>query len=245
MPGVLRVMYHGNAPTLYRPVPGDQNAVVDESRPPFEDEVIYYSGQYVAAVVAETMEQAKAAADAVRVEYAAETPNVALDLDDGWKSLNAESHRGDAEKAFAAAPVQVDETYVTPAETHNPIELHASVAVWDGKKFTLYETTQSLLNHQAVMAQFLGVPNENVQIVMKYLGSGFGGKLWPWTHAPLAAAAARELNRPVKAVVSRKMMFSNVGHRPRTQQRIRLGAAPDGKLLSAASRLRQRHLDDQ
>lgn len=232
MPGVLRVMYHGNAPTIYRPVPGDENAIVDESRPPFEDEVIYYNGQYVAAVLAETFEQAKAAADAVHVEYAAETPNVAPDLADGWKSLNVESHRGDAEKAFAAAPVQVDETYLTPAETHNPIELHASVAVWDGRKFTLYETTQSLLNHQAVMAQFLGVPNENVQIVMKYLGSGFGGKLWPWTHAPLAAAAARELNRPVKAVISRKMMFSNVGHRPRTQQRIRLGATPDGKLLS-------------
>jgi xanthine dehydrogenase YagR molybdenum-binding subunit len=232
MPGVLCVMYHGNAPTLYRPIPHDQDAVVDESRPPFEDEIIYYGGQYVAAVVAETMEQAKAAADAVHVEYVTETPNVARDLSDGWKTLKAESHRGDAEKAFAAAPVKVDETYITPVETHNPIELHASVAVWDGKKFTLYETTQSLLNHQAVMAQFLGVPNENVQIVMKFLGSGFGGKLWPWTHAPLAAAAARELNRPVKAVVSRRMMFSNVGHRPRTQQRIRLGAAPDGKLLS-------------
>jgi xanthine dehydrogenase YagR molybdenum-binding subunit len=232
MPGVLRVMYHGNAPRLYRPIPNDENAVVDESRPPFDDEIIYYSGQYVAAVVAETFEQARAAADAIHIEYATETPNVALDLSDGWKSLNVESHRGDAEKAFAAAPVQLDQTYVTPAETHNPIELHASVAVWDGRKFTLYETTQSLLNHQAVMAQFLGVPNENVQIVMKYLGSGFGGKLWPWTHAPLAAAAARELNRPVKAVISRKMMFTSVGHRPRTQQRIRLGATPDGKLVS-------------
>jgi xanthine dehydrogenase YagR molybdenum-binding subunit len=86
MPGVLRVMYHGNAPALYRPIPGDQDAVVDESRPPFEDEIIYYSGQYVAAVVAETMEQAKAAADAVRVEYATETPNVSLDLSDGKPS---------------------------------------------------------------------------------------------------------------------------------------------------------------
>ena len=232
MPGVLRVMYHGNAPALYRPIPGDQDAIVDESRPPFEDEEIYYAGQYVAAVVAETFELAKAAADAVQVEYAAEPPNVESDLSDGWKHLDVESHRGDAEKAFAAAPIQIDQTYVTPAETHNPIELHASVAVWDGRKFILYETTQSIMNHQAVMAQFLGVPAENVQIVMKYLGSGFGGKLWPWTHAPLAAAAARELNRPVKAVVSRKMMFSNVGHRPRTQQRIRLGAAPDGKLVS-------------
>lgn len=232
MPGVLRVMYHGHTPTMYRPVPGDDNAVVDESRPPFEDETIYYSGQYVAAVVAETMQQAQAAADAIHVEYAVEPPSVARDLSDGWASLKTESHRGDAEKAFADASIKVDETYVTPAETHNPIELHASVAVWDGSKFTLYETTQAVQNHQAVMAQFLGVPKENVQIIMKYLGSGFGGKLWPWTHAPMAAAAARELNRPVKTVVSRRMMFTNVGHRPRTQQRIRLSAAPDGKLLS-------------
>ena len=232
MPGVLRVYYHGHAPTLYRPVPNDNDATVDETRPAFEDNTIHYAGQYVAAVVAETFEQATAAAAAVDVEWAPETPNVAPDLGDSWKDLSKENDRGDAEKAFASAPVQVDQTYVTPTETHNPIELHASVAVWDGTNFTLYETTQSLLNHQAVMAQFLGVPRENVRIVMKYLGSGFGGKLWPWSHAPIAAAAARDLNRPVKAVVTRRAMFSNVGHRPRTQQRIRLGANPDGRLVS-------------
>jgi xanthine dehydrogenase YagR molybdenum-binding subunit len=232
MPGVLRVYYHGHAPALYRLVPNDDDAFADESRPAFEDNTVYYAGQYVAAVVAETFEQANAAAAAIHVEYAPETPNVALDLSDSWKDLGKESDRGDAEKAFASAPVQVDQTYVTPTETHNPIELHASVAVWDGQNFTLYETTQALLNHQAVMAQFLGVPRENVRIVMKYLGSGFGGKLWPWSHAPIAAAAARDLNRPVKAVVPRRAMFSNVGHRPRTQQRIRLGATPDGHLVS-------------
>src|ERR1700759_4613861 len=93
MPGVLCVMYHGHGPSLYRPIPGDQDAIVDESRPPFEGEVIYYGGQYVAAVVAETMEQARAAADAISVEYASEIPNVALDLSDGWESLQVESHR--------------------------------------------------------------------------------------------------------------------------------------------------------
>jgi xanthine dehydrogenase YagR molybdenum-binding subunit len=82
------------------------------------------------------------------------------------------------------------------------------------------------------MAQMLGVPRENVQIVMKFLGSGFGGKLWPWSQAMLAAVAARDLNRPVKVVVDRSQMFTSVGHRPRTQQRIRLGATPDGKLVS-------------
>jgi xanthine dehydrogenase YagR molybdenum-binding subunit len=117
-------------------------------------------------------------------------------------------------------------------ETHNPIELHASVANWDGHRYILYETTQSLINHQAIMAQVLGVPPEQIQIVMKFLGSGFGGKLWPWTHAPLAAAISRDLNRPVKLVVDRHMMFTNVGHRPRTQQLIRLGATTEGKLTS-------------
>ena len=232
MPGVLRVYYHGHAPTLYRPVPNDEEAFLDETRPAFEDDTVHYAGQYVAAVVAETFEQATAAAAAVHVDYAPETPNVALDLGDSWKDLRKESARGDSEKAFDSAPVQIDETYFTPTETHNPIELHASVAVWDGANFTLYETTQSLINHQIVMAQFLGVPRENVRIVMKYLGTGYGGKLWPWSHAPIAAAAARDLNRPVKAVVTRRAMFTSVGHRPRTQQRIRLGATPDGHLVS-------------
>jgi len=128
--------------------------------------------------------------------------------------------------------VKIDETYVTPVETHNPMELHASVSIWDGSKFTLYETTQGVVNHRAVMAQVLGVPKENVQVISRFLGSGFGGKLFPWPHSALAAAASRDLNRPVKLVISRSMMFSNVGHRPLTQQRVRLAATPDGKLVS-------------
>jgi len=88
------------------------------------------------------------------------------------------------------------------------------------------------MNHLAVMAQVLGVPKENIQVISKFIGSGFGGKLFPWPHSALAAAASRRLNRPVKLTLSRKMMFSNVGHRPRTQQRMRLGATQEGKLLS-------------
>jgi xanthine dehydrogenase YagR molybdenum-binding subunit len=232
MPGVLRVYRYGHAPAMYRPLPDDEDAHVDEMRPPFEDEVIYYSGQYVAVVIAGTLQQAQAAADAIVVEYQTDKPNVATDLSSGFSQLKEGSHRGDADAAFATAPVKIEYTYVTPVETHNPIELHASVAVWQNNAYTLYETTQSLKNHQAAMAQILGVPPENVQIVMKFLGSGFGGKLWPWTHSAMAAVASRDLGRPVKIVVSRRMMFSNVGHRPRTQQRIRLGARPDGKLLA-------------
>jgi xanthine dehydrogenase YagR molybdenum-binding subunit len=233
MRGVVRIYSHGNVPKLYRPVPNDENAHVDETRPPFEDETISYAGQYVAVVVAETLEQARAAARAVKVEYDAEKPSLSLDLSDGFTdNMKEESKRGDVDAAFASAAVKLDQTYVTPIETHNPIELHASVATWDGNRYVLYETTQSLMNHQAAMAQMLGVPKENVHIVMKFLGSGFGGKLWPWPHAVLAASAARDLNRPVKLVVDRHMMFTNVGHRPRTQQRMRLSASADGKLTS-------------
>src|SRR5580698_4016825 len=233
MRGVVRIYRYGNAPKLYRPNGQDENAHVDETRPPLEDEVIYYNGQYVAVVFAETVEQARAAAHAIRVEYTEEKPAVSLDLSDGFNDQMKEiSKRGDVDAGFAGAPVKLDQTYVTPVETHNPIELHSTVAVWDGENFKLFETTQSIMNHQAAMSQMLGVPKENVQIVMKFLGSGFGGKLWPWTHDVLAAAGARDLGRPVKLVIERRMMFSNVGHRPRTQQRIRLGATQEGKLTS-------------
>jgi xanthine dehydrogenase YagR molybdenum-binding subunit len=231
MRGVLRIYRYGHVPRLYRPNGQDENAHVDEARPPFEDEVIYYNGQYVAVVFAETIEQARAAARAIRVEYESEKPNVSLDLSEGFTDkMQHVSKRGDVDAGFTTAAVKVDQTYVTPVETHNPIELHSTVAVWDGDRYKLYETTQSIMNHQAAMAQMLGVPKENVQIVMKFLGSGFGGKLWPWTHDVLAAAGARDLGRPVKLVIERKMMFATVGHRPRTQQRIRLAATQEGKL---------------
>ena len=143
-----------------------------------------------------------------------------------------QSERGDADAAFASAPVKLDQTYVTPSETHNPIELHATIAIWDGSALTLYESTQGVVNQRGVLAQMFGLPKENVRVISRFLGSGFGGKLFPWTHSPLAAAAARQLGRPVKLVISRKMMFQTVGHRARTQQRVRLGATPDGKLVS-------------
>src|SRR5271156_2812130 len=232
MAGVKAVYTRQNLGKLFRTAPAqDFTGILDERRPPFEDDTIRYYGQYVAAVVASTYEQAVAAAVAVKVMYRSNKPDVRdhLEPDDKPK---ADSQRGDPDKAFEAAPVKVDETYVTPVETHNPIELHASVAVWDGQNFTLYETSQAVMNSRDVLSQWLGVPQENVRVISRFLGSGFGGKLWPWTHCAIAASAARNLNRPVKLVLTRDMMFQSVGHRPRTQQRIRLGAAPDGKLIS-------------
>ena len=243
MPGVRAVFHRENIGKIFRSIqePGFAG-ICDERRPPFEDDAVRYYGQYVALAVADTFEAAKAAADAVRVTYARDTPNVETELkaDDDPEVVattfspreRLQSQRGDAEAAFASAPVKIDQTYVTPAETHNPLELHATTAIWDGPTLTLYESSQGVFNLRGVLAQMFGLPTENVRVITRFVGSGFGSKLFPWTHCSLAAAAARQLGKPVKLVVSRKMMFQTVGHRPRTQQRVRLGATPDGKLVS-------------
>ena len=233
MPGVLQVFHHGNMEGVYRLIPHEEDGTTSEARPPFEDDKIYYWGQYVALVVAETLEQATAAADAVRVEYDADKPDVRTKLDDGFSGQRQSSwKRGDPDQALSTAPVVIDQTYFTPVETHNPMEMHGTVAVWDGDNLTLYECSQGVVNHRTVMSQAVGVPIENVRVISRFIGSGFGGKLFPWPQSTMAAAAARKLKRPVKLSVNRRMMFCNVGHRPRTEQHIRLGATKDGKLTA-------------
>src|SRR5256885_7713731 len=243
MSGVRAIFHRENFGKIFRSVQGQGfEGISDERRPPFEDDIVRYYGQYVALAVADTFEAAKGAADAVRVTYAKEKPNVDTDLkaDDEPDVVpttvaptpRLQSKRGDPEGAFASAPVKLDQSYVTPTETHNPLELHATTAVWEDSRLTLYESTQSIFNTRSVLAQMFGLPKENVRVVTKFVGSGFGSKLWPWTHCSLAAAAARQLGKSVKVVVNRKMMFQSVGHRPRTQQRVRLGATSEGKLVS-------------
>jgi xanthine dehydrogenase YagR molybdenum-binding subunit len=232
MPGVLLVLHHGKIDSVYRFYPHESDGTISEARPPFADQNIYYWGQFVAAVIAETLEQAKAAAQAIKVEYEVETPDVNPDLSNFQGPRPESWKRGDPDQALASAPVTIDETYITPAETHNPMELHGTVAVWDGDDVTLYECTQGVVNHRTVMSEVLGTPRENVRVISRFIGSGFGGKLFPWPQSAIAASAAKTLNRPVKISVDRRMMFSNTGHRPRTQQRIRLGATLDGKLTA-------------
>ena len=243
MPGIRAVLHRGNIGKIFRSTPApDFDRVCLERRPPFEDDTIRYWGQYIALAVADTFETAKAAADTVRATYSKEKFNVESHLEAGndldvvftayGPMERLQSHRGDAAAALENAAVKLDETYVTPAETHNPLELHSTVALWDGPLLTLYDSTQGVVNMRSVLSQMFGLPKENVRVISKFLGSGFGGKLYPWTHVPLAAAAARQVGKPVKLVVSRKMMFQAVGHRARTQQRVRLGASRDGKLVS-------------
>src|SRR5438874_1958321 len=243
MPGVRAIFHRGNIGKIFRSVQGQGfEGIIDERRPPFEDDIIRYYGQYIALAVADTFQAAAAAAAAVHVTYLKEKPNVETDLkaDDEpdvvpttfAPTKRVQSERGDAESAFASAPVKLDQTYVTPTHTHNPIELQATVAMWDESTLTIYEESQGIFNLQGVLAQMFGLPKENVRVITKFVGSGFGSKLWPWTHCALAVAAARQLGQPVKLVMSRKMMFQTVGHRPRTQQRVRLGATTNGKLVS-------------
>jgi xanthine dehydrogenase YagR molybdenum-binding subunit len=243
MPGVRAIFHRGNIGNIFRSVQGQGfEGIVDERRPPFEDDVVRYYGQYIALAVADTFESAKAAADAVRATYARDKfnvdPNLQADPEPDVVATTfaltkrVQSERGNAESTFASAPVKVDQTYATPTETHNPIELQAATAVWDGSMLTIYEESQGVFNLQSVLAQMFGLPKEHVRVITKFVGSGFGSKLWPWTHCALAVAAARKLGKPVKLVLSRRMMFQSVGHRPRTQQRVRLGATRDGKLVS-------------
>src|SRR5207253_8072841 len=165
MPGVRAILHRQNIGKIFRSVKGPGlEGICDERRPPFEDDVVRYYGQYVALAVADTFEIAKAAADAVRVTYAKDKPNVATDLKADDKP-EVESQRGDADAAFATAPVKLDQVYVTPAETHNPIELHATTAIWDGATLTLFEASQGVVNLLSGIAEMLGLPKENVRVI--------------------------------------------------------------------------------
>jgi xanthine dehydrogenase YagR molybdenum-binding subunit len=234
-PGVVEIFHHDNFEKLREApstgMPDGPDPIVDERRPPLSDTTIRYYGQYIALVVAETFEAASEGAMLVRATYRPTDPATPLGGEPTGPARE-ENARGDVDSAFAAAPVRIDAVYETPVETHNPIELHATVAAWAAGRVTLYETTQAVVNHRRVLSIMLGVPASHVRVVSHFLGSGFGGKLWPWPQSPLAAAAARTLQRPVKVVVTRPMMFQNVGHRPYTHQRIRIAAERDGTIVA-------------
>src|SRR5436853_401701 len=172
MPGVQAIFHRANIGKIFRSVKGEGlDGICEERRSPFEDDVVRYYGQYVALAVADTFENAKAAADAVQVTYAREKHNVDINLqaDDDPAEFGTtfgpvkrlQSERGDPDAAFASAPVKLDQTYVTPAETHNPIELQATVALWDQSNLTIYEESQGVFNLRSVLAPMFGLPKEN------------------------------------------------------------------------------------
>ena len=204
-----------------------------------QDDGVRYNGQPIGLVVADTLEHAREAADLVRVRY--ETENAVLDWSTAPLNRPEEVHplggertvtRGDVAQGLAPAAVKIDQTYVTPLENHNPMEVHSTLAQWDGDSLTLYESTQGITSVRNTVARHLGVPPEKVRVVAHFTGGGFGSKGGPWSHETLAAMAAREVGRPVKLVLTRRQMFGPVGGRPRTEQRVTLGASRDGVLTA-------------
>ncbi|MHA3026930.1 xanthine dehydrogenase family protein molybdopterin-binding subunit [Chromohalobacter israelensis] len=237
MPGVIDIFHHGHFPSLYRtPSSFVQGNKVEETRLPFEDERVYYEGQFVALVVADSFENARAAARHVEVEYASESAvaNLAQGLDDNGTQAGSGNHsRGDASGAFEDAAASIDVTYHTPVETHNPMEMHASVAYWDAQgNLTIYDASQGVVVERNALSKIFAIAPERITVHAPYIGSGFGSKLWTWPHAVATAAVAREVGRPVQLVVPRQQMFTTTGHRPETRQRMRLATDANGRLVS-------------
>jgi xanthine dehydrogenase YagR molybdenum-binding subunit len=195
--------------------------------------------QAVAVVVADTFEEARAAAALVKVKYAAakgsfDLATVKDDAKDPGDVQGSPSHSsvGDFDGAFASAPVKLDESYATPDHAHAMMEPHASVASWEGDKVTVWTSNQMIAWGARDLALTLDVPQDKVRMVSPFIGGGFGGKLFLRSEALLAALGARAAERAVKVALTRPQMFNNTTHRPATLQRIRIGATPDGKITA-------------
>ncbi|HKW47394.1 MAG TPA: xanthine dehydrogenase family protein molybdopterin-binding subunit, partial [Gemmatimonadaceae bacterium] len=208
-----------------------------------QDDVVRYNGQPIGVVVADTFEHAREAVDLVRVTYESERP--VLDWNKAPTNPPEDVHplggeravrRGNVEQGLAGAAVTLDQTYVTPLENHNPMEVHSTIAQWDGDSLTLYESTQGITSVRNSVARYLGLTPDKVRVIAYFTGGGFGSKGGPWSHEALTAMAAREAGRPVKLVLTRRQMFGPVGGRPRTEQRVTLGATRDGTLTATRHR---------
>jgi xanthine dehydrogenase YagR molybdenum-binding subunit len=199
---------------------------------------IQHYHQAIAVVVAETFEQARAAAQLIRVDYAPAQGafDLASLLDKAKPNAitggPGDTAVGDFAAAFAAAPVRLDARYSTPDEAHAMMEPHATIAAWEGDRLTLWTSNQMIAWNKAEMAKILGMPVEKVRLDSPFIGGGFGGKLFPRADALLAALGARAAKRPVKVALQRPLMFNNTTHRPATIQRIRIGATRDGKITA-------------
>ncbi|GHJ38009.1 xanthine dehydrogenase family protein molybdopterin-binding subunit [Streptomyces sp. TS71-3] len=231
-PGVLTVITHENAPRLAE---APMSLLGPAPRFPLKDDRVLHHGQHVAVVVAETPEQARDATRLVRVEYDEAAPVLGvrnLDAPVLTDPYGMESGRGDVEAALAAAEVQYDETFIMAPETNNPLGLFGTVARWEDGRLTVHDCSQWPVNARQNLAAVFEVPEESVRVLVPYLGGGFGAGLRTWGHTILAALAARMLRRPVKLVLTRPQMFTSVGHRPESVQRLRIGATADGRLVA-------------
>jgi xanthine dehydrogenase YagR molybdenum-binding subunit len=238
-PGVMLVMTHRNAPPQAPFGPLSLEDRFARAQPYLNEATVEHYGEPVAFVVAETFEEARAGAFKVQVTYAPEPGEYELEraLDQGEKpeaqeGVEPDTAVGDFEGAFAAAPVKLDATWTTPYHIHAQMEPHAALAWWEGDRVVIHCSSQLLESAQKCVANTLKIPDENVRIVSRFIGGGFGGKLPIYADALLSAMASRQLGRPVKTALTRQQMFHVTTHRSSTVQRIRLGADGDGRLLA-------------
>lgn len=233
-PGVLAVVTAHNAGKLGK---GKMNTATLLGGPD-----IQHYHQAIALVVAENLEQARAASRLIRVQYerapgafdlAAEKESSAkVGKEGGGKPNPREDRVGDFESAYAQAPVKIDHTYTTPDQSHCMMEPHASTAVWEGDSLTLWTSNQMIAWGRGDVARTLGIPREKVRLISPYIGGGFGGKLFVRADALLAALGARAARRPVKVALQRPLIANNTTHRPATIQRVRIGTTQDGKITA-------------
>jgi len=243
-PGVIGLLTRENAPH-FRPYPDDLSraGAPGEGRVPLQDDNIYFAGQHLGVVVAETFEQATYAASLVQVAYQPQPALVSLDDERAQKSATwpekfagrdaLQVKRGDVDAALATAAHKIDVVYSTPIENHNPIETYSTTAEWETPDHLLiHECTRGIKQLQRVVANAFGLQQDHVRIVCPFIGGAFGSKGFQWSHTLLAAAAAKLAQRPVKLTLTRPQMFDSAGQRARTEQRFSAGAGKDGRLVA-------------
>ncbi|MET8086505.1 xanthine dehydrogenase family protein molybdopterin-binding subunit [Micromonospora sp. NPDC005237] len=231
-PGVLAVLHHGNAPRI---APGSQPELWLLQEP-----AVYYRGQFVAVVVATSLEAAREGARLVRIDYdAAPHSTVLTDDHPGLyrpehvnPSYPTDTAEGDFDAGYAAAPVRVDATYRTPAYHNNPMESHATTARWHDGRLLVHDSTQGAAPVQTTLAELFGLPQESVRVIAEHVGGGFGSKGSAKAAVVLAALAARHVDRPVKLALTRQQLFGPIGYRTSSIQRVRLAADTDGRLTA-------------
>jgi xanthine dehydrogenase YagR molybdenum-binding subunit len=240
-PGVIEIFTPFNSLKVYRPLGFDEGANSGDVIPLLQDTRVHYFGQTIGLVVGESFEQARDAAALVKVIYEPEPALVTLESGMA-KAYQPPSVRGmpatvsileprasSIDDVFRQSDVSIAEEYTTPVEHHNPMEPHATVAVWEEDRLTVYDATQWVGGHQRNLAAVLGVDVDRIRVLCPFVGGAFGCKGSMWMHSPLTAAAAKVLNRPVKTILTREQMYTSVGQRPMTVQKIELGATCDDR----------------
>jgi xanthine dehydrogenase YagR molybdenum-binding subunit len=237
VPGVLAIVSHLNSPK----VPGYENPQPDErvegqQLRVFFDDKIHYSNQPVALAIADTLEQAQYAASLVRVAYEQTAPQTDLTkgLARSYKPKKEKDYLRGEPQAYKTAPVQVAYEYQTPLQVHNPLEMHAAIAEWQGNQLTVWNKTQAPSLAQQDLMKLFGLPKESVQVHSPFVGGAFGGASRIWPPEVAAILGAKVVSRPVKVMNAREQEFNMVGYRPRSMQRVALGAQADGTLVGIA-----------